>query len=217
MSDYLDRYGRRGSICHRMPNCAKLTLAFAVVVFGVSVPAEYWPLHGVLAVLAFVGHSFAGIPLSYLFRRLSVFAPLITLFAVSLPAVHGFTAGWDLMISIILRSTVSFVTLLWLVNVMPFDQLLCTLRRLHVPDVLTSALAFMYRYLFVLWDELDRMTTARRARTFGKASRPTRWKSSAQLIGMLVIRSMTRAERVHAAMLARGWDGRIRSLDDAQR
>jgi cobalt/nickel transport system permease protein len=71
----------------------------------------------------------------------------------------------------------------------------------------------MYRYIFVLWDELDKMRVARRARSFGQTGLWFRWKTSAQLIGMLMIRAMSRAERVHGAMCARGWDGRVRTLE----
>jgi cobalt/nickel transport system permease protein len=102
---------------------------------------------------------------------------------------------------------------LWLINVMPFDQLLVTLRKLRVPAILVATLAFMYRYVYVLWDELDRMRTARRARSFGSGSLLMRWKTSAQLIGMLLVRSMARAERVHGAMCARGWNGQVRTLE----
>jgi cobalt/nickel transport system permease protein len=119
------------------------------------------------------------------------------------------------MTAIVFRSLLAFLALIWLVNVMPFDQLLFTLRRLWVPEILIAMLAFMYRYVFVLWDELDRMRVARRARTFGDGALWLRWKASAQLIGMLLIRAMERAERVHGAMCARGWDGRVRFFDQS--
>ena len=213
MSDYLDRYGRRESICHRLPARLKLLLALVVVVTAVSVPVERWPVQGMLATLVFIGHSLARIPLSYLVRRLAIFVPLVFILSISVPATQGFDAGWEIMAAILFRSTVSFITVLWLVNVMPFDQLLVTLRKLWVPDVLIATLAFMYRYFFVLWDELERMRVARRARCFGKVGLWFRWKTLAQLIGMLLIRAMERAERVHGAMCARGWDGRVRTLD----
>ncbi len=40
------------------------------------------------------------------------------------------------------------------------------------------------------------------------------WSLLGGLIGMLFLRTFERAERVHGAMVARGWDGTIRSLDD---
>ncbi len=213
MSDYLDRYGRSRSVCHRLPPKVKLLLTLAVIAVGVSIPVELWPLQGVLACVVFAGHSLAGIPIMYAVRRLAIFLPMVLMLSLSIPLSQGFTAGWEIMVAIMFRSTLSFVASLWLVNVMPFDQLLVTLRRLWFPETLISILAFMYRYIFVIWDELDKMRVARRARTLGNGGMWFRWKTSAHLIGMLLIRSMQRAERVHGAMCARGWDGHVRTLE----
>jgi cobalt/nickel transport system permease protein len=62
----------------------------------------------------------------------------------------------------------------------------------------------MYRYLFVLIDEAERLNRARSSRTFS-ASRLRRWHTLASLIGQLFVRSTERAERIYAAMSARGW------------
>jgi cobalt/nickel transport system permease protein len=219
MSNYLDRYGRSKSLCHRLPPRLKILLTLAFILAAMAVPARhmagYWPAHGVLASLIFAGHSLARIPLAYLGRRLAIFLPVVLAFSLAIPLSQGFAAGWEMAAAIFARSTLAFLAVLWLVNVMPFDQLLVTLRRLWVPELLVAMLAFMYRYSFVLWNELDKMRTARRARTFDERGVWPRWRSSAQLIGMLLIRAMGRAERVHGAMCARGWDGRVRMLDDA--
>lgn len=214
MSDYLDRYGRSQSVCHRLPPRCKLLLTLLVIVAGLSIPVEYWPAHGALASMVFAGHSLARIPMSYLLRRLAIALPVFFMLSLSVPLSTGFASGWEIMAAILFRTTLSFAAMLWLVNVMPFDQLLATLRRLRVPDVFVASLSFMYRYIFVLWDELDKMRLARRARTFGTAGLGYRWRTSAQLIGMLLIRAMQRAERVHGAMCSRGWDGRVRTLDE---
>ena len=81
-----------------------------------------------------------------------------------------------------------------------------------MPAVLVSTLQFMHRYLHVLTDELDRMLKARRSRTFRRTGRLD-WGLLTGCIGILFLRAFERGERVHAAMLARGWDGTIRTLD----
>jgi cobalt/nickel transport system permease protein len=212
-SGYLDRYGRVQSLCHRLPAHIQFLLAVGMVVTGLSIPVELWPVQVFLICVVFAGHTLAHVPMSYLFRRLSLFLPMMLLLSISLPFSQGFERGWEMMVAILFRSTLAFLTMLWLVNVMPFDQLLITLRRFWVPEVLIALLSFMYRYIFVLWDELDKMRVARRARSFGQGRTIHQWKVSAQLIGMLLIRSMERAERVHSAMCARGWDGHVRKLD----
>lgn len=197
-----------------MPPLLKLGLAISVIVAGVAIPVRYWPAYGVLGCLVFAGHSIAGIPLAYLIKRLLIFLPFVGSMAISLPLSQGLDRGWDLMLQIMFRGCLAFLVSLWLVNVMPFEQLLITLRRLKVPAVVVAILAFMYRYVFVVWDELDKMRTARKVRNFSGGSLWFRWKTLSQMIGMLLIRSLNRAERIHGAMLSRGWDGEVRWLDD---
>lgn len=202
------------SVCHRLPAGIKLLLPFAVVLIALSTPPEFWPLHGLLGCLIFAGQTLANIPLSYLVFRLAIFLPPVTLVALSFPMSQGFHTGWSVSAAILLRSTLALMAGIWMVRVLPFEEMIQTLRRYKVPMILLSTLAFAYRYLFVLWDELDKMRTARQARTFGAPGTWSRWKTSAQLLGMLVLRALTRAERVHGAMCARGWDGQIRTLDE---
>lgn len=201
------------SVCHRLSAGARLSLTFAVVLAALLTPIEFWPLHGILACLIFAGQTLANIPLGYLSYRLAFFLPPVTLVALSFPMSQGFQTGWSVSFAILIRATLALMAGIWMVRVLPFEELVKTLKRYKVPMILLSTLAFAYRYLFVLWDELDTMRTARRARTFGHQGVWKSWKTSAQLLGMLLLRSLTRAERVHGAMCARGWDGQIRTLD----
>ncbi|MDB5385999.1 MAG: ABC-type cobalt transport system, permease component CbiQ [Planctomycetaceae bacterium] len=212
--DFLDRYSRGRTICHRLPTWFKLVLTMAIIAGGLLVPAESWPIHGLLLCLVFSAHSLAGIPLDYLWQRLFGFWVFALALTISIPAGKGFIAGWDLALTILFQSTLAFLAGLWLVNVTPFDRLLQTLHRWGMPRLLVAILAFMYRYSYVVFDELQRMRTARLARGFGRGGWWHNWKSSGQLVGMLLVRSLSRAERVHGAMLARGWTGDVHVLDD---
>ena len=87
------------------------------------------------------------------------------------------------------------------------------MRKLGMPLVLVATLEFMERYRHVLVDELDRMATARRARTFNRR-RALSWSLLAGLIGELFLRTFERGERVYGAMVARGWQGTLHHLDD---
>ena len=69
----------------------------------------------------------------------------------------------------------------------------------------------MYRYVFVLVDEMLRMRRARDSRNFG-GGRRRQLKTIGNMIGTLFIRSYERGERIYAAMLSRGFDGKVRSL-----
>jgi cobalt/nickel transport system permease protein len=192
----------------------KLFLSLAAIAVGMSLPPAHWPAHGSLLCVLFAALSLARIPFRYVARRVAGFLLLALMFGIAVPLSQGFRGGWEIMAGIVLRGTESFLAGLWLVNVIPFDQLLATLRRCGTPAILLAILAFMYRFVFVLWDELDTMRTARRARTFARTGALFRWKNAAQMIGMLLIRALGRSERVYGAMCARGWDGKLRTLDE---
>jgi cobalt/nickel transport system permease protein len=191
----------------------KLGLAASAIAAGMAIPPEHWPAHGALLCVLFAAMSLACMPFRFVARRLGGFLAVAIFFAISVPLSQGFRGGWVIFAGILFRATESFLAGLWLVNVIPFDQLLATLSRCGVPNVLIAILAFMYRFLFVLWDELERMRIARQARTFQRGGFLFRWQTGTHLIGMLLIRALSRSERVYGAMCARGWDGRLRSLD----
>jgi cobalt/nickel transport system permease protein len=73
-----------------------------------------------------------------------------------------------------------------------------------MPWIFVTLLALMYRYLFVLVDEAERMERARRSRALTDR-KSLEWKTTATVISQLFVRSTERAERIYAAMCARGW------------
>ena len=80
--------------------------------------------------------------------------------------------------------------------------------RLRVPHLVVAIVAFFLRYLDVVADDLRRMRRAMTAR-----GHDPRWLWQvgpiASSVGALFVRSYERGERIHLAMLARGFDGRV--------
>lgn len=199
--DFLDRYSRLQSPLHRLPAMAKLIgslcLVIAVVTVNFSHISFFVAAGGFLVVVAFI----STIPWRFTIKRLLYLEP----FALGIALMALFQPGGpSLFFSIMTRSTLCLFTMILLSNSTPFADLLQTLRRLRLPGILITIMALMYRYLFVLVDEAERLNRARRSRTF-TAHRLRRWHVLASLIGQLFIRSTERAERIYAAMTARGW------------
>jgi cobalt/nickel transport system permease protein len=215
--DFLERHSEGDGPLHRLDPRAKLLGTLLFVVAVVATPVGGWRLlagEGLVLALA-VGLS--GVPPGELFRRWLGFAALVGalggLVALSHPRRDELgTLG--VAATIVAKNSLAFLAMLLLANVTPFRRLLVALRRLGGPPVLVATLQFMYRYLYVLTDELERMAQARRARTFRRRGRSA-VGLRASLIGVLFLRAFERGERVHAAMVARGWDGTIRTLDGA--
>jgi len=79
-------------------------------------------------------------------------------------------------------------------------------RWMKMPETLIEVLSFVYRYLFLLIEETETMMSSQRSR-LGYVTWFKTIKSFGSLGGMLIIRSITRAESAHVAMVSRGYDG----------
>ncbi len=214
--EFLERYCEGDGPLHRLDPRVKLVATLTFVVLVVATPIGWWrPLAAQALTLAFmVGLS--GIPPGTLLARWLGFFVLVGFLALMVAPAHPMRPEFGLaavMLTILAKNSLAFLAMLVLVNVTPFRKLLVAMRKLGMPLILVATLQFMYRYLHVLADELDRMVKARRSRTFRRSGRLD-WGLLASLVGVLFIRSFERGERVHGAMIARGWNGTIRTLDD---
>lgn len=216
MRGYLDRYSRLDSPCHRLSTELKLGATLLVLLISLCLSADLWPAQLALSGVILSALAVTRIPLEYTFHRVLRFLPFVMMFCLSIWLGSRQDSRNALILNLLLRSTVCFMAALWLVNTTPFDSLLAAMRRWGMPKLIVTLLAFMYRYLFIVFDELQRMQQARRARTFGRISTFRQWTLGGQLVGMLLVRGITRAERVHGAMCSRGWDGTIRRLSETQ-
>jgi len=199
--DFLDRHSRSDSVIHRLPAAGKLAAALTLMVVVLLWPARYLPLMAVPAGLLLLAAGLSRIPPSFLLRRLLMLEPLVL--GVALLAVFQ-PGGWRLMLLLVVRCTLCLLTMLLLSNTTPFADLLRVLKALRVPGLLITTLMLMYRYLFVLADEAQRMRRARMSRTF-VPKRGRQWKALATVVSQLFVRASERAERVYSAMCARGW------------
>lgn len=153
----------------------------------------------------------AGISWRYLFVRWALFLPWIAMLAIAVPLSRG-SAGWPIFAGMVLKAWLAFTTLLVVVRSTPIDELLRGLARLGMPRMLVATIATMDRYSVLFREEFQRLRRAQAARTFGQ-SRWQQAKTTAGLLGLVLARSYDRAERVHAAMLARGYRGTMPNWD----
>jgi cobalt/nickel transport system permease protein len=115
------------------------------------------------------------------------------------------TGGWLSFASIIVRALLTAAAALVLVAVTGFPAICMALERLGMPQPFAVQLLFLHRYLFVLTEEGARAARARELRAFGGKGRGL--ASYASLLGHLLLRTWLRAERIHMAMLSRGFNG----------
>ena len=200
-----------------------------LLVIGIAVTPNYawlaypliWTVLGGVAVLSEIPIwrivKLAGIALPFTLAALPL---MVTLHGNPLGVLFGATitdVGVAAFLSVVLKSWLSAHAVLLLTLTTSFTDLLWGLACLGVPAVLVSMMSMMYRYLYALRDEGERLLRARAARS--GATHPARsggrlfWRARVvgNMVGNLFLRSYERSERVYAAMLARGYDGSLKS------
>jgi cobalt/nickel transport system permease protein len=187
-------------------------LSFDRYRLGAMLPLALYP-----AMLAAEGQ----VPARTLWRTLWLAAPFALLVGLANPyfdrapmLVLGsleLGAGWVSFGSILLRVALSVSAAVVLVGGTGMPALCAALARLGAPRVFTTQLLLMHRYLFVLTDEALRLHRAYTLRAAPGRRLPLELYAS--LLGQLLLRAFDRAQRVHAAMLARGFDGRLRCAE----
>jgi len=200
-ADLFDRWSYSDSRIHRLPAALKLAVALAMVIVTVVLPVGRWDGFMVIAFLLIGVAAASRVPGTFILRRLVTLEPL----ALGVAGLAMFQPhGGRIFVTMLVKTTLCLLTMILLSSTTPFSALLDVMKRARVPDILVSTLALMYRYLFVLVDEAQRMRRARASRTF-RPGRWWTWHALASVIGQLFVRSTERAERIYAAMIARGW------------
>ncbi len=214
---YLDSLSYKQSFVHRLDPRVKTIVTLVFVVTVVSFPQQ--ELSGLLSFFVYPVFLIAlgEIPVGFIARKLVIVSPFVFMVAIfnplfdRTPAVELYgitvTRGWVSFLSIIVKFILTISTALLLIATTSFVGICEGLSRMKVPEVFVVQLMLLYRYLFVLIEEALRMVRARDSRSFGKKGHGV--KTFINLVGILLVRTIQRADRIYSAMLSRGYSGTI--------
>jgi cobalt/nickel transport system permease protein len=216
----LDQLSYQDTPIHRLDPRAKVltTLVYLVCVvsFGKYAVLPLLPFLLFPVVIAGLGN----LPTGFLFRKLLAVAPFAIVVGIFNPLLDthialrvgtlGISAGWISYASILLRFGLTTLAALVLIGTTSFMAICAAIERMGAPDVFATQLLFLYRYTFVLADEVVRMGRARALRSFGRHGMGIRVYSN--MLGHLLLRTYARAQRIYLAMTCRGFDGQVRIL-----
>ena len=120
--------------------------------------------------------------------------------------------GVILCCKITIKSITILLLFIALIATMTIASLGNGLHRIHVPDKMVFLVLMSYRYISVIEEEYKRLLRAARFRGFNPGTNVHSYKTFAYLAGMLFVRASLRAQRVHQAMLCRGFKGKFYNL-----
>jgi len=236
--DAFDRYHESDSFLHRLDPRAKVVVTVVFILSNALLPDGAWIAFGLSWLFLLLANVYSNLGIGFTLKRSLVALPfaliaLTVLFSIpGKPLASFHFLFWDLtitdagllrFISILIRSWLSVQMAILLVAVARFPDLIHALEHLRVPSILTTIIAFLYRYLFVLADEVFRLMRARESRSAALAAAAPgtrtggsiawRAKVAGNMAGQLFLRSYERSDRVYNAMLARGYAGHMQTIN----
>lgn len=209
-------YIHRHSILHELPPQHKIVLALVFIIFGISTPNRSLQIFIGYGALMLGVIFVAKLPVFKIVKRSVIEVPFL-IFALLMPLAgsgdfttilgikfyhEGIIAGG----AIILKGTLGVFIALVLSATTKAREIIDGLEKLRLPTLMVQISIFMLRYINVVSDEMDRMKIARESRGFF-ATGIKHWKVIGQAASALFIRSYERGERVHLAMISRGYTG----------
>lgn len=122
--------------------------------------------------------------------------------------------GIKLSFLISLRAISAVLLIFPMIGTTKFNVTLTALQKIGIPNKLIQLLMFTYRYIFLFLDEGKRIFIAANSRGWVKKTNVSSLNIMGNLVGMLLVRSFERTEHLRDAMVSRGYDGRLRILDE---
>ncbi len=232
---FLDPYQPRTSPVHALDGRVKFVLTVAFILTTSLMPVTAWPVYVLLLTGILSVEILSGLGVRYVLKRALLALPFVlsafpVIFTHGEKALFFFPIGpWTLtahaeglarFVSVALKSWLSVQAAIVLASTTPFPELLQAMRAVGIPRLLVGMFGLMWRYLFVLVDEVLRLMRARAARsghsavTSRKPGGSVLWRArvTGGMAGNLFLRAFERSDHIYFAMLSRGYDGEVRLL-----
>jgi cobalt/nickel transport system permease protein len=208
--------GNPKSAIHRLDPRAKIVTFVTITVVAVSAPLDRWPVYVVCAAALVTLAAVARVSPRDIWRRGRWVLPLVLMVGIFVPLVRSggtsyelgpltvHEAGLAVFAAVAVKSIIGVCSAVLLTATTSFPDVLGGLQAMRMPSVLVLIASLMYRYMYVIVEEVGRMRAALSARAY-RPRNALQAGAIGRLASSLFLRSYERGERVHLAMLARGY------------
>jgi cobalt/nickel transport system permease protein len=218
----IERYASRDSGLSRWD--ARWKIVSFLVLIMVTAVMRHWFSSLLLLFFSYGLFLSGSLPIRLIVKRLGevhlLLLPCFVILPFTVPGemmdVGAFSIsqrGLEVALLYYLRAVAIVTASLSLIYSTPIPQLLRALEQLRVPRILIQITLLAYRYIFTLKWEVNRVRWALTTRGFSNRARLRSYQVWANAIGLLLVRSLERTDRVYRAMLCRGYRGRMVTLE----
>jgi len=221
----MDSHAHRDSLFHRWDPRIKLLSLFVYIFCVASITQVPTACIALLSAIGSV--AAAHIPFRHPLRRLAAMGGflgmLLLIMPLTAPAKQGDTLvvfqhlsfmtfnfrGFLLALLICLKASAIALMMEPLLGTSPFSITIHALARLGVPQQVCQMILLTHRYIFVFFHEMKRMNAGMKARGFRNKTNIETVRTLGNFVGMLMVHSFERTQRVYEAMTARGYNGTL--------
>lgn len=224
--EFLDHHRRGNSVIHLADPRLKIIMMVLYVIVVVAIPSNANNYYIPLIIIGILLALLSGVPLlHYLAKLIKIYSMVLLIFIFipffpsgsenyyQLVKLKIYPSGLNKFIQVNFKTILIIFISIILTTTTDFMHLLKGLEKMKVPQVTLNILSFMYRFIFLIIDEIERMVIAFRSR-YIKLSYLNRMRIFAKQIGVLFLRTYRRGEQIYQAMESRGFHGKIYIMDD---
>lgn len=216
---HLEEFAEGTSVFHRLdPRVKIVTLLPYIIVVAVMNEITYPAIALLISTLMII---ITRIDTKKLLNRMAVVNTFILLLWFFLPfsypgntvfSIGPLTAtqgGFLFALSITLKANAIVLATIAILGTSEVFSLAHALVHMKMPKKLVYLFFFFYRYISVLHEEYTTLKRAINVRAFRPKTTTHTYKTYAYLVGMLIVRSYDRSQRIYSAMLCRGFTGKF--------
>lgn len=200
---FIDTYANLNTPLHSCDARVKVVLLLSFLLLIIFTPVKFVLLFLLYFLIISTLVSLSKIPLAFILKRILEIMPFVVLISISALFTKQ---GYILFLNCTLKAILAVVLILLISSTTKFSRLLGALEYFRAPAIFVHLLSFLYRYSFLLEDQLLKAGRARESRSTGKSDSFRKVKILSNILGVTFIRTYERAERLYLAMRARGYN-----------
>lgn len=213
----MDTLSQGTSVIHKLDPRILLVTTIIYIIFVIS-----FDRYAISALIPFLIYPvtlliLGEMPLDYFIKKIILISPFVLFLALLNPlfdrqimmqiAGIKISSGMISSFSIILRFILTVSSALLLIALIGIQGICHALGKLYLPQAFVTQLLLLYRYLFILTEEISNTILAKSLRQLN--SKSISFKTYISILGHIFLRSLDRAERIYLSMCSRGFSGHI--------
>lgn len=224
--EFFNHHREGDSLVHLFDPRVKLIMLMVFVLIVVTIPYSHKELFLIYLMVPVLLAFFSRVSFLHYISKLMKLYPMILLISIFVPFfstgsppmwstgfLNIYQQGLEKFLLINVKSVLILMMTIVLISTTDMSMFLRGMQKLKIPQTVIAVLSFMYRFIFLLIDEVERMMMAYHSRHVELSFRE-RLKTFGNMVAMLFVRTYERGERIYLAMESRGFTGRIYTIRD---